>query len=57
MESLQNMMSADGGFGSFIHTGPTGTLGKIVLGKGNNIIPVSVSLEEFKGFRKILNLN
>ena len=57
LEGIQNIVSSDGGFGSFIHTGPTGTLGKIVCGKGSNIIPVSISLEEFRGFRKILNLN
>lgn len=57
VESIQSILSGDGGCGSFIHTGPTGTLGKVILGKGNNIIPVSISLEEFRNFRKILNLN
>lgn len=57
VEAIQNIISSDGSLGSFIHTGPTGTLGKVVLGKGSNIIPVSITIEEFKGFKKILNLN
>ena len=56
VENIQTLISSDGTLGSFINTGPTGTLGKIVLGKGSNIIPVSISLEEFKTFKKVLNL-
>jgi dynactin 1 len=56
VEAIQNIISNDGNSASYIHTGPTGNLGKIVLGKGSNIIPVTISLEEFKGFKKILNL-
>lgn len=57
VESIQNLISSDGSMGSFIHTGPTGTLGKIVMGKGSNVIPACITLEEFKSFRKVLNLN
>lgn len=56
VESIQNLISSDGSMGSFIHTGPTGTLGKIVMGKGSNVIPACITLEEFKSFRKVLNL-
>ena len=57
VESIQNLVSGEGGMGSFIHTGPTGTLGKVVMGKGSNVIPACITLDEFKSLRKVLNLN
>jgi predicted nucleic acid-binding Zn-ribbon protein len=57
VEGIQNLVSGDGGMGSFIHTGPTGTLGKVVMGKGNNVIPACITLDEFRSLRKVLNLN